>query len=66
MSEIVQHKQHLQKVLEDANVKLGSVVSDVLGDREASIVSATCSRRAGGGMRRSRPARRWWPTARSS
>lgn len=29
--EIVQHKQRIQKVLEDANVKLGSVVSDVLG-----------------------------------
>jgi transposase len=29
--EIVQHKQRIQKVLEDANVKLASVVSDVLG-----------------------------------
>ena len=29
--EVVQHKQRIQKVLEDANVKLGSVVSDVLG-----------------------------------
>ena len=31
-SEFVQHKQRLQQVLEDANVKLGSVVSDVLGE----------------------------------
>ena len=29
--EVVQHKQRIQKVLGDANVKLGSVVSDVLG-----------------------------------
>jgi transposase len=29
--EIVQHGQRIQKVLEDANVKLGSVVSNVLG-----------------------------------
>src|SRR5262249_55689352 len=29
--QIVQHKQRIQKVLEDANVKLSSVVSDVLG-----------------------------------
>jgi hypothetical protein len=29
--EAVQHKQRIQKVLEDANVKLDSVVSDVLG-----------------------------------
>jgi len=31
--EVVRHKQRIQKVLEDANVKLGSVVSDVLGAR---------------------------------
>src|SRR5215472_11818595 len=29
--EVVQHKQRIQKVLEDANIKLDSVVSDVLG-----------------------------------
>jgi transposase len=29
MREIVQHKQRIQKVLEGANVKLASVVSDV-------------------------------------
>jgi transposase len=29
--EVLQHKQRIQKVLEDANVKLGSVVSDVFG-----------------------------------
>ena len=31
MREVVAHKLRIQKVLEDANVKLGSVVSDVLG-----------------------------------
>jgi transposase len=31
MREVVQHKQRIQKVLEDANVKLASVVSDVFG-----------------------------------
>jgi transposase len=31
MREVVQHKQRIQKVLEDANVKLASVVADVLG-----------------------------------
>jgi transposase len=31
MREVVQHQQRIQKVLEDANVKLASVVSDVLG-----------------------------------
>src|SRR5215831_13206055 len=29
--EVVRHKQRIQKVLEDANIKLGSVISDVLG-----------------------------------
>src|SRR4249920_1911314 len=28
--EIVQHTQHIQKVLEDANIKLSSLVSDML------------------------------------
>ena len=32
MREIGQHKQRIQKVLEDANVKLASVVSDVFGE----------------------------------
>lgn len=31
MREIVQHTQRIQRVLEDANIKLGSVISDVLG-----------------------------------
>jgi transposase len=31
MREVVQHKQRIQKVLEDANVKLASVVSDLFG-----------------------------------
>jgi transposase len=38
--EIVQHTQRIQRVLEDANVKLGSVVSDVLGWSGRRIVSA--------------------------
>src|SRR6516162_1472751 len=38
MREIGQHKQRIQKVLEDANVKLASVVSDVFGE------SAQCRR----------------------
>ncbi len=31
MREIAQHSLRIQKVLEDANLKLGSVLSDVLG-----------------------------------
>lgn len=38
--ETVQHTQRLQRVLEDANVKLGSVVSDVLGLSGRRIVRA--------------------------
>jgi transposase len=38
--EIVQHTQRIQRVLEDANVKLGSVVSDVLGWSGRRIVGA--------------------------
>jgi transposase len=38
--EIVQHKQRIQKVLEDANVKLGSVVSDVLGESGRRMLRA--------------------------
>jgi transposase len=38
--EIVQHTQRLQRVLEDANIKLGSVVSDVLGVSGRRIVRA--------------------------
>lgn len=38
--EIVQHTQRIQKVLEDANVKLSSVVSDVLGVSGRRILDA--------------------------
>jgi transposase len=38
--EIVQHTQRIQRVLEDANVKLDSVVSDVLGASGRRIVRA--------------------------
>jgi transposase len=38
--EIVQHTQRIQKVLEDANVKLSSAVSDVLGASGRRILAA--------------------------
>jgi transposase len=38
--EIGQHNQRIQKTLEDANVKLGSVVSDVLGESGRRILKA--------------------------
>ena len=38
--EIVQHKQRIQKVLEDANVKLASAVSDVFGESGRRILKA--------------------------
>jgi transposase len=38
--EVVQHKQRIQKVLEDANLKLGSVVSDVLGESGRRMLRA--------------------------
>jgi transposase len=40
MREIVQHKQRIQKVLEDANVKLASVVSDVFGESGRRMLKA--------------------------
>jgi transposase len=40
MREVVQHKQRLQKVLEDANVKLASVVADVLGQSGRRMLKA--------------------------
>lgn len=38
--EVVQHTQRIQKVLEDANVKLSSVVSDTLGASGRRIIEA--------------------------
>lgn len=38
--EVVQHTQRIQKVLEDANVKLSSVISDVLGVSGRRILEA--------------------------
>jgi transposase len=38
--EISQHSSRIQKVLEDANVKLGSVLSDVLGKSGRAILQA--------------------------
>jgi transposase len=40
MREIIQHKQRIQKVLEDANVKLASVVSDVFGESGRGMLKA--------------------------
>jgi transposase len=40
MREIGQHKQRVQKVLEDANVKLASVVSDVFGESGRRMLKA--------------------------
>jgi transposase len=38
--EAAQHSQRIQKTLEDANIKLGSVVSDVLGKSGRAILDA--------------------------
>ncbi|HEX9640926.1 MAG TPA: IS110 family transposase [Candidatus Krumholzibacteria bacterium] len=38
--QVGQHSQRIQKVLEDANVKLGSVISDVLGESGRRILKA--------------------------
>jgi transposase len=38
--EIAQHAQRIQKVLEDANLKLGSVLSDVLGQSGRAMLQA--------------------------
>jgi transposase len=38
--EISQHSSRIQKVLEDANLKLGSVLSDVLGKSGRAILQA--------------------------
>ena len=38
--EISQHSARIQKVLEDANLKLGSVLSDVLGKSGRAILQA--------------------------
>jgi len=38
--EITQHSQRIQKVLEDANIKLGSVLSDVLGRSGRAMLEA--------------------------
>lgn len=39
-SQIVAEKNRLQKILEDANIKLGSVISDVFGKSGTDIISA--------------------------
>src|SRR5271169_6949531 len=43
MREIAQHKQRIQKVLEDANVKLALVVSDVFGESGRRMLNALCA-----------------------
>jgi transposase len=41
--EISQHSSRIQKILEDANLKLGSVLSDVLGKSGRAILTALIS-----------------------
>ena len=38
--EVVQHKQRIQRILEDCNIKLSSVISDVLGTSGRAILEA--------------------------
>lgn len=38
--EIVRHTQRIQKILEDANIKLGSVISDILGASGRAFLAA--------------------------
>jgi transposase len=38
--EVVQHSTRIQKILEDANIKLGSVLSDVMGKSGMDILNA--------------------------
>ena len=40
MCEVVQHKQRIQKVLEDANVKLASVVANMFGQSGRRMLKA--------------------------
>ena len=40
MREVVQHKQRIQEVLEDANVKLASIVWDVFGHGGRRMLAA--------------------------
>ena len=40
MREISQHSSRIQKILEDANLKLGSVLSNVLGKSGRAILRA--------------------------
>jgi hypothetical protein len=54
--EIVQHAQRIQAVLEEANVKLSSVITDILGTRRAAHVEGHDRKRDG-----CRKARRAWP-----
>ena len=49
--EVSQHSLRIQKVLEDANLKLGSVLSDVLGKSGRAMPSSP-----------GRPIRRGWPS----
>ena len=61
--EIAQHSLRIQKVLEDANLKLGSVLSDVLGKSGRAMLDAIVAGEsdpaaAGRSSPRARPARR--------
>ena len=52
--EISQHSSRIQKILEDANLKLGSVLSDVLGKSGRDPQCAHCRRDGPGKTRRPR------------
>lgn len=41
--ETAQHAQRIHKVLEDCNLKLPSVVSDVMGKTGRAIIEAVCA-----------------------
>lgn len=45
--EIVQHRQRIQKVLEDANIKLSSLLSDMLGASGRNILKALIAGESG-------------------
>ena len=50
--EISQHSSRIQKILEDANLKLGSVLSDVLGKSGRAILAGADRRGNGPGKAR--------------
>ena len=47
--EMSQHSLRIQKILEDANLKLGSVLSNILGNSGRAMLEAIIARRGGSG-----------------